>query len=384
MKAPLRESELTLHPSEEPTAAGHAGAAHFVAEIRHFRRKQRVRVLALLLLTALLAVLATLAISEATRQQPAGDLDVVEVQIAEATIQTISRSVNLSARGSWERSSFSPSQRSGTVTEVFVQSTEQIDEGSPLFSVDLAITYAAEGALPSFRDLAFGDEGEDVRQLQVFLTSLGYYDLAQDGEFGASTRSAVRAWQRSVGIEETGVVARGDLHYFEELPARVAVSDDLRPGLPLAVGDPTLVPLANEPRFWIPLTSDQLRLVPDGARVEVRIGSEIWAAVAGEIVSAGDESASFDVELSGPPLCGVSTCSLELDADRETVLAATVIQVEPVSGIVIPASALRSSDDGSLSVLLEDHSLSDVTVVAEASGLVVVSGIDEGQRVVIG
>jgi hypothetical protein len=55
--------------------------------------------------------------------------------------------------------------------------------------------------------LAYGDEGEDVRIMQMALISLGY-DLGSygaDGDFGPSTRDALIAFQENVRIEPTGI-----------------------------------------------------------------------------------------------------------------------------------------------------------------------------------
>ena len=57
------------------------------------------------------------------------------------------------------------------------------------------------------RDLRNGDEGADVRQLQLDLISLGY-DCGiwgADGEFGDCTEQALEAFQRDHGLDDTGV-----------------------------------------------------------------------------------------------------------------------------------------------------------------------------------
>ena len=53
------------------------------------------------------------------------------------------------------------------------------------------------------RDLAPGDEGEDVRALQERLRELGY-DCKRTGEYTDNTASAVSAFQSAVGVSPTG------------------------------------------------------------------------------------------------------------------------------------------------------------------------------------
>jgi len=54
-------------------------------------------------------------------------------------------------------------------------------------------------------DLLRGSSGEDVSALQQMLYDMGYLSEEPDGKFGARTEAAVKAYQQSVGLEETGV-----------------------------------------------------------------------------------------------------------------------------------------------------------------------------------
>ncbi|VBB06804.1 Hypothetical protein LUCI_2041 [Lucifera butyrica] len=51
-----------------------------------------------------------------------------------------------------------------------------------------------------------GDQGNDVRMVQSQLIALGYNVGTADGDFGAVTASAVKAFQRDHGIEADGIV----------------------------------------------------------------------------------------------------------------------------------------------------------------------------------
>ncbi len=51
----------------------------------------------------------------------------------------------------------------------------------------------------------FGSRGEEVRQIQTKLKSLGYYSGSVDGIFGSATQSAVRSFQRDKGLSVDGI-----------------------------------------------------------------------------------------------------------------------------------------------------------------------------------
>ena len=59
-----------------------------------------------------------------------------------------------------------------------------------------------------------GSSGEEVRQIQKKLKSLGFFDSAVDGVYGIKTRSAVRQFQASVGITADGIAGPKTLLYM--------------------------------------------------------------------------------------------------------------------------------------------------------------------------
>lgn len=56
------------------------------------------------------------------------------------------------------------------------------------------------------RTLKRGSSGSDVKTLQTNLKKLGYYKSTIDGSFGPKTESAVKQFQRSVGLVVDGIV----------------------------------------------------------------------------------------------------------------------------------------------------------------------------------
>lgn len=59
-----------------------------------------------------------------------------------------------------------------------------------------------------------GSRGTEVRQIQTKLKGLGMYAGGVDGIYGANTQSAVKAFQRSVGLTPDGVAGYATLLYL--------------------------------------------------------------------------------------------------------------------------------------------------------------------------
>jgi len=55
-------------------------------------------------------------------------------------------------------------------------------------------------------DLQRGSGGEAVEALQIMLFDMGYLSEEPDGQFGARTEEAVKEYQKTVGLEESGTV----------------------------------------------------------------------------------------------------------------------------------------------------------------------------------
>jgi peptidoglycan hydrolase-like protein with peptidoglycan-binding domain len=128
------------------------------------------------------------------------------------------------------------SSAAGTVTRLVDQGAT-VERGDELYRVNERPVILLFGAVPMYRDLAPGDSGADVRQLERNLAKLGYAGLTVDGAYTASTAEAVRAWQADTGAEQSGTVASRDVVFVPEggrLDAlHVSVGDIVRRGAPV-------------------------------------------------------------------------------------------------------------------------------------------------------
>lgn len=102
-----------------------------------------------------------------------------------------------------------------------------------------------------------GDRGPDVATLQTALTGAGFYHGAIDGEYGASTRSAVVAFHKLLGLERSDTFQALDWIRLGSLPPL----DPAVAGLPSRPG---------EDRYLeVDLTRQLLFLVEDGRVAQV-------------------------------------------------------------------------------------------------------------------
>ncbi len=91
--------------------------------------------------------------------------------------------------------------------------SEEEDDGDDSIQVPMDVPEngtedEGETTETELRQLAAGDEGDDVLYLQMRLKSLGYYTGEESGKYDPATQEAVRSFQednRSKGLEATGI-----------------------------------------------------------------------------------------------------------------------------------------------------------------------------------
>ncbi|MFF9066389.1 peptidoglycan-binding protein [Streptomyces sp. NPDC014891] len=147
------------------------------------------------------------------------------------------------------------------------------------------------GAEPMYRTLKTGDEGKDVRQLEENLAALGYVGFDVDEEYTAKTAAAVKRWQKSHDLKQTGTVGPDQIA-FAGSAVRVKEAG-AAPGDRIAPGGPVLTVTGSERvvRFRIPVS--EAASAKAGTRVTVRLpdGTELPGKVSavGRTASAGDD-----------------------------------------------------------------------------------------------
>lgn len=296
---------------------------------------------------------------------------------------TVSQSLELNAVARWEPFPLGVNRAVGVVTSVNVDAGQLVDAGTVLYGVQLRPVVIARGDVPSFREIALGVAGADVTQLQRMLADTGFYGGAVDGSAGVETVAAVRAWQRQLGVQVSGVVLPGDIVFVPSLPVRVVLDGGVvSPGRVLSGGEDVLRGLPAAPSFRVSLTAAQARMVSAGTGVRVfSPGGGVWEAVAGEQKVDGDNG-NVSVALAGVAggvVCG-DACS-EVPVTGQAALRSEIVIVPEVSGLVVPSATLVSEPAGGVVVFDAAGGKHAVRVVESAKGMSVVEGVSEGLSV---
>lgn len=106
----------------------------------------------------------------------------------------------------------------------------------------------------SYKKLAFGDSGANVKKLQNALIDLGYLPKGSaDGQYGYQTLNAVRAFQKANNLSVDGVAGPATQTHLYENPNVVGVTEAT--AVPTATPTPSLPPLS---------TFDDEIALPDG------------------------------------------------------------------------------------------------------------------------
>jgi peptidoglycan hydrolase-like protein with peptidoglycan-binding domain len=236
----------------------------------------------------------------------------------------------------------------------------------PLYEVDGRRVYLLDGSYPAYRTLAPGLTGNDVRQLERNLRTLGLDPdrrMSVDGTWDAGTTAAVRSWQRSKGIAETGVIEAGRVVFQ---PGRRRVTTIAAPaGSPAASGGPAgeqspapLMTTTSTRRIvTVDLETTQYGLARKGARVRVEMpdGSNVAGTITrvGRIATKKPASADDDdppatikltIRVERNP--GVGLDQAPVDVDLEKRRARDVL--------TIPVTALLAREGGSFAVEVRD------------------------------
>ena len=78
------------------------------------------------------------------------------------------------------------------------------------------------------RELSYGDEGQDVKELQTMLIQLGYScgKYGADGDFGSGTKAAVKAFQSDFGLDVDGIAGKNTLSRIESEILKIKDDDE--------------------------------------------------------------------------------------------------------------------------------------------------------------
>lgn len=270
---------------------------------------------------------------------------------------------------------------------------QTISRGQSVYSLDDEPVPLFYGTVTPYRALYLGvSNGTDVAQLQANLIALGFgAGISPSGHIGLATEQDVKAWQRSLGVPATGVVALGD--YAVEPGPLLVTTVSATLGAAAMAGSPVLSATGTEHVVSIALDANLAPDVKAGDSVSVTLPNN--SVIAGTVASVGTVATTPSGGGTGAtPTVNVTVAlanaKLAGNLDQASVnVSITTASVHNV--LVVPVDALLALSGGGYAVEEVSstgvHHLVAVTLglFDDAAGLVQVSGsgLAAGQRIVI-
>ena len=203
---------------------------------------------------------------------------------------------------------------------------------------------ALDGALPAWRSLSTSSvDGADVAQLETSLVALGYdpaLKVTVDNHFDSASRTMVKAWQKGLGVEQTGKVALGWVVFLPSGTTVSAVSQAV--GNTIGDGDTVMTLAAPTQEVLVDVPAgDEAKVVP-GLAVEI---GDVQGAVVR--LRSADRDGTVTVEAviaPAPPIANATNGSA----------VKVTLTLQDDSGVLLaPAEALVSQLDGSYAVQVQ-------------------------------
>lgn len=249
---------------------------------------------------------------------------------------------------------------------------------------------------PEWRSLSVGvSDGPDVKQLEQNLLALGFgnsSNLIANGHFDAFDAAAVRRWQASLEVAQTGALSLGDLIY-EPGPIRVtSVRASL--GAPAQPGQPLIEATTTQHVVLVALDAGREGFIKTGDAVSVSLpdGKTVVPGTVTDVGSVATAPAPSGAGPGGGPLATVSvTITLTdpaaggafdqapvsvgvTDTVHRGVLAVPVMALLAVPGGRYAVEVVTGSARSAVSVttgLFDDRGLVEVSSPALREGMLV-------------
>jgi hypothetical protein len=279
----------------------------------------------------------------------------------------------------------------GTVTKLPAVG-QLVGQGKALYRVDGKPVILLQGAYaPVYRDLSWGMEGVDVRQLNTALVALGYAtkdDIDPDSNyFGSQTYYALEKLQDDVGLEETGNLPLGQAVFLPAKQIRVTKVTAVRGGS-AAPGSVVLQASSTARQITVALNASQQSEVAVSDKVSISLpnGKTTPGVVSsvGKVATKANESTTVEVRIR--PSEPKATGRLDKAPVQVSIVTDTVKDV-----LSVPVNALLALAGGGYSVEVVEaggaHRLIPVEtgLFDDSAGKVEVTGdgLAAGQNIVV-
>ncbi|MGW3963064.1 peptidoglycan-binding protein [Amycolatopsis sp. NPDC005003] len=359
-------------------------------DVTHLKPRRRGRTRWFIAGAVLVVVLGTSSVVILTRVSsatPVKEAAPPAVETAEVAKTDLSEEEEADGTLGYGDESVVTGRKPGTVTSL-PDAGATLTRCKPVYGVDAKPVPLFYGPLPFYRDLAEGAaDGADVKQLEENLKACGFGGFGTpDKKFTAATAAALKKWQKSLGLEQTGAFGQGDVVLA---PGEVRVSAlAAKPGAP-AQGE-ILKTTGTVRLVQVKLAAAKQGLAQQGAKASVTVNGKTTQGTitdVGRTAVEGKNQAGEDdgkpkitvvVRLDDPAVAGT------LDSSPATVRFTKDVH----QGVLaVPVGALLALAEGGYAVEVDENGQRRLIAVQTglfSGGKVEVSGtgLAAGMRVV--
>lgn len=278
-------------------------------------------------------------------------------------------------------------RKQGTVTGLPAQGSV-LERGKPVYQVDAKPVPLFYSDIPLYRDIAPDmTDGPDVQAIEENLKALGFTGFGTpDKKFTTATANAIKKWQKSLGLEQTGVIGMGDVLVA---PGAVRVSSVTAELGGMGAGQ-ILKYTGTTRAVTADLTAAQKDLAKPGTKVSLTLSGKTFQGTVASIVPAPPDSSNNQPGQSQEPKF---TATINPDDPNSVGEAdAGLVDVRLVTGsrqgvLVVPVGALLALAEGGYAVEVVEGTNRRLIAVHTglfADGKVEVSGpeLQAGMKVV--
>ncbi len=261
-----------------------------------------------------------------------------------------------------------------------------ITRGQVIYRVDGRPIPLFYGDAPEWRQVSSGvADGTDSYELQANLIALGLAPslLRADNTFDQFTAQAVRSWQASLGLPQTGIVRPGDVVYMPGAIRVIMVEPAV--GMFAQPGQPVLLATSTQHTVIVQLNVALESLVKVGDAVTISLPD--GKTTAGTLAAIGTVAVAPPAgNQNGPPQAATVTVTIALtDPSAGGTLDQAPVSVG-VAGdthkdvLAVPITALLAQPDGKYAVEVVTNGGRATVIVTtglfDDRGLVEVAGAD--------
>ncbi|MDX6265109.1 MAG: hypothetical protein QOH84_6797 [Kribbellaceae bacterium] len=268
-------------------------------------------------------------------------------------------------------------------------STRSSSTGSPPSSGLPSTSPSAPPSTPPAKGADKPIEGPDVRVVKENLTALGFLPKTTTNKLTSATTKAIKKWQRSLDLEETGVIEPSSVIV---LPGAVRVDS-----IKAMLGDPAAADVlgvtATDKVVTLPVDADSTQGISVGAKVKLTLPN--GKATAGTIRSVGTDAAPPPSD--GNPADGGKKAQVTALITLDQQAASAGVDSGPVTVtvpgpsrkgvLVVPVAALLALREGGYAVQVVTGTTTALVGVktgmfADGNVEITGAGLQAGQKVV--